>query len=233
MEPKYLLIGSGRLGTHLRHYFELLGLSVTTWSRHLSKDELIGKAAGASHILCLINDGAIAGFLTEHRPLFSGRTVLHCSGALATPLAPSAHPLMTFTAGRFYDRADYESIPFILEQGRGTMAELLPGLPNPHFTIPAEAKILYHALCVMSGNFTVQLWQKAFAGFAELGLPREVLLPYLRRICENLATDPELALTGPLARGDRETVIKHLAALEGDEYAPVYRALAGAKGLEV
>ena len=53
-----------------------------------------------------------------------------------TTAAECAHPLMTFGLD-LYDLTTYRSIPFILDSGGTPFHELLPGLPNPSFTIPA------------------------------------------------------------------------------------------------
>ena len=67
---------------------------------------------------------------------------------------------------------------------------------------------------------------------ARLGLPREILLPYLERTCRNTATSGGGALTGSLARGDRATTERDLRALDGDPYAEVFRAFTRVYGLE-
>jgi predicted short-subunit dehydrogenase-like oxidoreductase (DUF2520 family) len=77
------------------------------------------------------------------------------------------------------------------------------------------------------------LWNKAFEDFeARLGLPREILLPYLERTYRNTAASGGEALTGSLARGDRATTERDLRALDGDPYAEVFRAFARVYGLE-
>ena len=53
--------------------------------------------------------------------------------------------------------------------------------------------------------------------------PPAALIPLMERTIEN-----DFELTGPIARGDWETVDRHLAALAGDELEPLYRALAEA-----
>ena len=223
--PVYLLIGSGRVSRHFACYLKLLGIRFLTWSREADETgTLADRAAPASHVLCLISDPAINGFLSEHSSVFQGKTLVHASGALVSPLAESAHPLMSF-GPRLYDLDTYCSIPFILEKGRKSFSEVLPGLTNAHYEIPSEDKVLYHALCALSGNFTVMLWQRAMAQLEDrLSLPRQVMLPYLKQVAMNLEREPHSALTGPVARGDQGTIAQHLIALEGDPYAAVYRA---------
>ncbi|MCM2282285.1 MAG: DUF2520 domain-containing protein [Bdellovibrionaceae bacterium] len=230
MQPTFLLIGDGRVSTHFGRYFRLLGLRFQSWSRKEDLSTLAKRAEASSHILCLISDPAIEPFLSSNGLLFSNQILVHASGSLVTPLAHGAHPLMTFVDTQPYDMETYTletytSIPFVLEKGGPGFENLLPGLPNPHFEIDPRLKPLYHALCVMSGNFTVLLWQKVFSEFENtLGLPREALFPYLQRVTQNLRVDAEQALTGPLARGDHKAIAGHLRALGADPFAEVYRA---------
>lgn len=226
---KYLIIGDGRLARHLQAYFRFEALPYLNWSRKSEQSKnLETLAEQATHILLAISDSAIEPFLQSHRYL-QEKTCVHFSGALVTPLAASAHPLMTFTQETYtHDR--YLEIPFVLERGRGILQDLLPGLKNPSFEIDASQKVRYHALCVMSGNFTTLLWEKTFAEFAKLGLPKEVLSPYLNQITENLETSiaGKSVLTGPLVRRDQKTIDGHLKELSADPYADVYRSFVNA-----
>src|SRR5690606_25694883 len=109
--------------------------------------------------------------------------------------------------------------------------ELLPGLKNKAYEIDPEQKGLYHALCSLAGNFTVMLWEKAFSDFERrLGLPKEVLTPFLHRTAANLANSSgeKSVLTGPLVRGDQVTIERHLGVLNGDPYREVYAAFVAA-----
>lgn len=235
MKTKYLLIGSGRLSSHFGAYFRFLGLEPQVWSRRThSISDLKLQLTDVSHVLCLISDGAIEPFLSEHAALFANKTVIHCSGSLITDLAYSAHPLMTFRSDVLYSLETYRSIPFIVEKQSVKFSELLPDLPNESFEVAREHKGLYHALCVLSGNFTTLLWQKAFSDFKEkLALPPDVLLPYLKQVTRNLEENPDGALTGPIARKDLATINTHLRELEGDKFQQVYRGFVAASGMEV
>jgi hypothetical protein len=225
----FLVVGNGRLARHLRRYFELEALPFYLWSRKSSAN-LPSLLAKSSHVLLAISDGALQPFidaLIDENPLAKQKTIVHFSGTLTLPDAPSAHPLMTFAADRLYDLATYRKTPFVLEKSRSAFAELLPGLKNPHYEIEPALKGLYHALCSLSGNFTTLLWEKAFDDFSsKLGLPKEAILPYLHQVADNLAAAPahESVLTGPLVRGDNQTIEKHLNELNNDPYRDVYMA---------
>lgn len=215
----YLLVGDGRLARHFAHYLTLENLSFDSWSRR-SGQALEPLAERATHVLLALSDSAIESFLTEH-PFLQRLTCVHFSGALVTPLAPSVHPLMTFGPD-LYSLDEYRAIPFVVERGRPVS---LPGLSNSVFEIEPTLKPLYHALCSASGNFTVLLWEAVFERFKSLGLPREILFPYLVLTAQNLLTAPSgvSVLTGPLKRGDFKTIEKHLEALDGDPLAKIYR----------
>jgi 2-dehydropantoate 2-reductase len=224
----FLLLGDGRMARHVAHYLRLLKLPFETWKRADGPLALEASAEPTTHVLVLVSDDSIESVLKAF-PFLSKRVCVHFSGAVTTPLAVGAHPLMTFSQ-TLYSLDEYRRIPFVIERGT-EMRDILPCLPNPSFEIDPEDKPLYHALCAMAGNYTVLLWEKVFAEFeSELGFPKTALIPYLERIAKNLAESKSSVLTGPLARGDRETIEKHLHALGGDPYADVYRAFVSAYG---
>jgi predicted short-subunit dehydrogenase-like oxidoreductase (DUF2520 family) len=228
----YAILGGGRLARHMRHYLSLLNLPHTYWARnpaaapnsHPIADpaaRLRAAVEPATHVLLLVADGAIAGLLKRY-PGLRRKKLVHCSGALALPGIAGAHPLMTF-GERLYTLDQYRRIPFMIDCGHA-FDDLLPGLSNPHYEISPEQKARYHALCVMAGNFSQVLWQSVADRFDRIGLPAATLAPYLRQVVDNFIEDPEHALTGPLTRGDGQTIERNLQALAGDSLAPLYRA---------
>jgi predicted short-subunit dehydrogenase-like oxidoreductase (DUF2520 family) len=220
----YAILGDGRVATHFCHYFTLLAIPYTQWSRRADPDfqQLESITHHAERILILVKDAAIIEFV-ERFPFLKSKTCIHFSGQLSTPFIASAHPLMTFNP-TLYDLATYQKIPFILEKSGHAFAELLPNLSNPHYYIPTELKSFYHALCVMSGNFTAILWQKFFTELeTTFQLPKALLHPYMQQIFHNLQQQPELALTGPLIRNDQKTIAANLQALQHDPFQKIYQ----------
>jgi|SRR5436190_15797050 len=225
------LIGDGRVARHLHHYFDLLNLPVRRWARS-SRCSPVAAMAPCATVMVLISDAAIEPFIAAWAGLATHRLV-HCSGGLVTPFAECAHPLMTFGPD-LYDLPAYRQMPFVLDAGRTPFADLLPGLPNPSFTIDAADRPSYHAHCVMAGNFTTLLWQKLFDRLEQrMGIPAAAAHPFLLQTARNLASGASRALTGPLARGDAATLAANLQALEGDSFQEVYsafvRAYAGSR----
>lgn len=218
-----MIIGRGRVARHFARYFDLLSISYTQWHRGMEHALIADMAAKASHIFLLINDDAVASFAAEHLADVSAFKI-HFSGSLTTPDVYGAHPLMTFGQD-LYDLETYRRIAFVIEETAPANDVLLPLLSNQMERIAIDKKPLYHALCVMAGNFSCLLWQKFFESLkGDLGLPPEIGQPYLQQQTENILRDYRTALTGPLARGDSETLNRNMAALTGDAYQDVYKS---------
>jgi len=236
----WLLLGDGRLATHLDFYLQQLGIACCRWSRRRGWHQPPPGGAGHSldgglphfgRVLAAIADDALPGFIERHqRPgdATDRPTWIHFSGSLTTNDAWSAHPLCAF-GPELYDKDFYPRILFVVEAEGPTLAQLLPGLPNPSSELPAVDRPLYHALCVSAGNFTTLLWQRFFVEIEQRwGLSAEVALPYLEKTIANLAGPvARQALTGPIARGDSATIGRNLDALDSaglGSTAGIYRA---------
>lgn len=222
----YLVIGSGRMATHFCHYLSLLNLPYQNWSRNKHSQASLKQAIhDASHIVVLIKDAAIPLFVKTWQKENDGKIWVHFSGQLTLPGVEGAHPLMTFTS-YLYDMDTYRSVPFVLAKGALPFDQVLPQLPNKAHSIPGDLKTFYHAMCVISGNFTCLVWQKFFKELPEtLGVPHDIAIPYFKQIVKNILSDPKDCLTGPLVRGDKGTINSHLIALENDDFLPIYQAV--------
>ncbi|MBL8744225.1 MAG: DUF2520 domain-containing protein, partial [Myxococcales bacterium] len=79
-------------------------------------------------------------------------------------------------------------------------------------------RTLYHAACALTANGSAALVEASTRLFAAAGIgatdARRVLGPLLRSVASNVATlAPADALTGPVVRGDMETVRAHRKAI--------------------
>lgn len=217
----YLVVGNGRLAKHMVQYLASLNISYRQYTRQ-SSDSFSSFATGCNRVLVLISDSEIVNFVAQHKPLSNPDTVwIHCSGFLSTELAVGAHPLASFS-DQLFKPDFYKSIPFVVEQNGRPFSELLPGFPNPHVVINKEAKTQYHAMCVLSGNFSTILWMQLEKYLSEhLNADKNLMQPFVRSVAQNLeyASDP---LTGPLKRNDRETIERHLQVLENTPLREIY-----------
>jgi hypothetical protein len=250
----YGIVGDGKVASHFAHYFKLLNLPYRQWSRKRNPHVLPEQHLEAcSVILLLVSDPAIVELAERFRNQPDLAEIYHFSGALVTPHAKGAHPLMTF-GPELYELDDYRKIPFVLEEAgqedskeackedskeackedskdaraQGRFKVLFPTLPNPLYSIQSHEKARYHALCAMAGSFTGFLWAKLFTELQDrFGITPQAAVPFLLQLSKNLAAHPNESqrfFTGPIARGDYKTIEKHLHALEGDSYRGVYEA---------
>jgi hypothetical protein len=136
--PRYLLIGNGRVAHHFQHYFSLLTLSFACWHRKLPLTLLEYELQQSSHILILIREQAIEEFIVTHLKK-SNALLIHFSGSLVTSHAYGAHPLSSFNHS-LWSLAQYQLIPFILDEDAPPFESLLPGLYNPHVRLHPSLK---------------------------------------------------------------------------------------------
>ncbi|MCK4571041.1 DUF2520 domain-containing protein [Candidatus Bipolaricaulota bacterium] len=158
-------------------------------------------------------------------------SVVHCSGALSLDVLNSAaqtgaatgslHPLQTFAPGAEH-AARLSDITYALEASgnelHDTLEELVETLGGRPQWIASADKPLYHASAAMASNYLVALLGDASRLWESFGFSRDSglqsLLPLVRGTIDNLqgVGFPD-ALTGPIARGDVDTVRIHLDAL--------------------
>jgi len=241
----YALLGSGRLARHLQSYLKSLNCPVVFWSRNGDPEfnsvqepdsarRLTQTLKDRSHVLLAVSDPALPELANSTLP---GQTVVHFSGCAQVPGVFAAHPLMTFGA-EVQDLEWYRRIPFVVDTGVD-FSRILPGFTNPAFSLEPGQRALYHALCALAGNSTFLLWQKITEVFEQqLELPSTVLSPFLHQVVTNaLRPERSARATGPVARGDWDTVRAHLDALaEKPTLLAAYRQFlhqAGQSGFEV
>ena len=98
------------------------------------------------------------------------------------------------------------------------------------FMLKASDKVKYHAAAAMVSNDMIALFQTVLNLLEQCGFAREDSVGLLRplvmgNVSNMLDKGPVAALTGPVDRGDTETVHKHLDALADSEAGEVYRVL--------
>ncbi len=181
----------------------------------------------AELVLLCVPDRAIAGVAAE---IASGPWIAHVSGG--TPLSAldpherrfGLHPLQTFTRVRGAEQLDgaYAAVSAEELEAREVGFELARTLGLHPFELDDSLRALYHAGAVVASNFLVTLFKAAAELVEATGAPPEALIPLMRRTIEN-----GFELTGPIERGDWETVEAHLAAIRESypELEPTYRAL--------
>jgi predicted short-subunit dehydrogenase-like oxidoreductase (DUF2520 family) len=192
--------------------------------------------------LCHTDDAlASTAQILARMPGWKNKIVLHSSGALSSDvLAPlkrsgahtgSLHPMMTFVPGT---KPKIAAVPFAVEGDKQAVAaakQIVGKLGAEVFEIKKSAKVLYHALGSFSSPLVVATLVTAERVGRAAGLTlvqtRKIMRPILQQTMTNyLHHGPAAAFSGPIKRGDLETIRRHLKHLEKVEVGKdVYRAL--------
>jgi predicted short-subunit dehydrogenase-like oxidoreductase (DUF2520 family) len=230
--PAVTLIGPGRVGASLARAAAEAGLQ----ARLAGREDALEAAGEAKVALLCVPDAQITPAAEAIAPAVPPlRFVGHVSGATSLgALAPcvergaaafSLHPLQTMPDAE----SDLRGVPCAIaaeDPGAEALARSLgERLGMRPFAVPEEHRAAYHAAAVIASNFLVALEESAAELLAEAGVDdaRTLLAPLVLRTASNWAERGGEALTGPIARGDAETVDRHLEAI--DEVAPELRAL--------
>jgi predicted short-subunit dehydrogenase-like oxidoreductase (DUF2520 family) len=237
LRARIVVVGPGRVGRSVARAAAGVGLDVSVAGR---RDAMVAAERAEVALLC-VPDDAIAqvceAIAAAVPPL---RFVGHVSGA--TPLSvlePARrrgahtfclHPLQTIPDGATSLVGSPCAITASGAEAQDLATALGERLGMRPFALADEQRTAYHAAASMASNFLVAL-QESAAGLLEragIGDGRELLAPLVLQTAANWAEHGDAALTGPIARGDRTTVDRHLEAIEEThpDLLDLYRALA-------
>ncbi len=193
--------------------------------------------------------GDVADMLVATGLITTRHTLVHCSGALAAEDAfervrdriggvGTMHPLRAVSDARAVMR-DLAGTVFGVQgdaRGQEIVRALVEAVGGTPIGLEGAQMAAYHAAAAIASNYLVALMDAASELLVGAGVPRRdglaALLPLVEGTVANLR-DKGLptALTGPIRRGDRATVARHLAALPAS-IAPLYRQL-GLRTVEI
>ena len=182
--------------------------------------------------------------LTASGAIRSGQYVVHTSGSHGLRVLEPAtqvgahpvamHPAMTFT-GTARDLDRLPDCVFGVTTGpadRDWALALVTQLGADVMWVPEEQRGLYHAGLAHGANHLVTLVAQAMELLSAAGAddPSAILRPLLGAALDNALAEGDAALTGPIVRGDVNTVRAHLAEISATapDTLPSYVALARA-----
>ncbi|MFZ4518360.1 MAG: DUF2520 domain-containing protein [Microthrixaceae bacterium] len=224
------VVGSGRAGGSFAGALAVAGWPVEVLDRAADHG---GAAEGVDLLLLCVPDAAVAEVAGTVRP--GPAVVAHCAGSLGLDvLAPhgrraSVHPLVALPTatvgaqrlrGAWFATAGDESSVAVVD-------DVVAALAGRAVAVPDDARTEYHAAAVVASNHLVALLGQAGRIAGAAGVPLEAFLDLARASLDNVAAlGPADALTGPVSRGDWDTVRRHVAALDPDERG-AYLAMVG------
>lgn len=258
MSERLFILGPGHVGRGLFRAFRASGVEVIGLHGKrpsavaTSSGDIPPEAAEANVVMVCVRDQQLDDALQEVAVAARGgriardTVILHTS-AIAEPAALPAlssagypggtfHPLVPFTDPDI--SADLLRRAWIGIDGenaaKNASRRLAGHLGARTLEIPPGRKAAYHAAAVISSNFPVVLASVAGHLLHDIGIPDASAYQAVDSLMSGAVANmrqavPDDALTGPVVRGDAETVGKHLRALEGLEPArEIYRSLSSA-----
>ncbi len=203
--------------------------------------------ARAELVLLTVPDDDLVGLvrgLSATKAWRPGQLAVHTSGRHGTEvfepaqdhhvLGVAVHPAMTFTGTvmdleRLVDCCFGVTAPDPLRPVAEALVVEMGGEP---VWVAEDERVRYHAALSHGANHLVTLVAQAMQVLESAGVedPRRVVGPLLHAALEGALSSGDLALTGPVARGDAGTVAAHLEQLgsETPDVLSTYLALARA-----
>ena len=241
MNPSITIIGYGRLGQALEKAADGAGYEIAYIYKN--REELHRMKEISDLVFITPPDAEITAVCEYLRFRFYelvGKTIAHCSGALPSNILLDLkekgaaiacfHPMQSVTL----KTASFEGITFDIEGDEKAIKMLekfAEEIRANSLRVTKEDKEMLHVAAVMASNYMVTLSDLAASVSKGSGLNKkqvlDALLPLMNSTLENLGQlSPSEALTGPIARGDVETVQRHVKFLKNrGELLSIYKKL--------
>lgn len=224
----FSLVGPGRVGMSLAAWLEAAGARGLAKAGRRDMQDL--SSAGQDLLLIAVPDPALPGVASALALRPQAAIALHTSGNLdASAIASlreagsaigSLHPLKAFP--RPLVDLDQASGVFFAVDGdppaQALARRLATAWGGSSAEVAPQARALYHFAATLAAGGVVTLLALAEDLARRLDLPEAAIRGYVElcrgAVAQVLETgSPAAALTGPAARGDRDTVVRHLGVL--------------------
>jgi predicted short-subunit dehydrogenase-like oxidoreductase (DUF2520 family) len=205
----------------------------------------------AETVILSVPDDSIKDVVKELSSLdLDKKFIFHCSGILSSrilqPLRKSGavtaslHPVQSFPK-KSRNPGLFKHVYFGIEGDDEAlrlakiMVKKLGGRP---FILDPDNKPLYHTACTIASNYSTVLMGLSESLLGKAGVSRklrsEILLPLVKGTLDNIEQNSVSgSLTGPVSRGDLDTLTSHLKCLKKyPSLLKIYKDLA-AKALEI
>lgn len=238
-------VGAGKVGSSFAIYLNAKGEIVTGfYSKGKEKCMEISKRIGCQCYASLyelveasdmvgitVNDDQIRFVVEEIHSLdldLSEKMFFHMSGVYGSevlqklnPHVFSLHPLKAFP--KIESSLDlFREIYFSVENADEQVLKWIHKIGINFFEIDAKQKTQYHAAAVILSNYLVALVDYGLSQLEAIGIDKSLAFKAMRPLIQDTLSNVEKygthqALTGPIARGDVETVRKHLDSLNSSQ----------------
>ncbi len=249
------VVGAGRVGAVLGARLRAAGYEIVAVSARSAASELRAQTmlpgvpvadpaavvAASDVVVLAVPDDSLESVATElAAAVRPGQLVVHTSGRHGrAPLAAMAdrgartaafHPAMTFTGSDVdLDRTCVMGLT-VLDADRVDVETLAHAVGGTPVWVAESDRVVYHAALAHGANHIITVMNQAMDLLRSIGVtdPAAVLEPLLHASVTNTMAYGDAALTGPVARGDAETVRAHRSAIDDADIRATYGALSAA-----
>ena len=169
--------------------------------------------------------------LSENINLKRESIIIHCSGSLSSEILKAAKEKNCFVVS-VHPMRSFAKSDISFEQYQGTycaiegdeaaiiiIKKLFTDIGSVVYRVNKEKKSSYHAAGVFASNYLVTLCQNSLLCLKEAEVENEIAMKIITNLMKStldnleMTLSPEKSLTGPIKRGDINTIIKHLNSL--------------------
>ena len=230
--PSFRVVGPGRAGGSVHDALAAGGWTARPW---LTRGEpLAAAAAGVDFLIIATRDAEVAEAARSVDPVAT-TAVVHLAGSMgaavlsAHPLRAAVHPLVSLpnaaVGARRLRSGAWFGITAPDEASLDAGHTLVDALGGRAVLVPEESRTVYHAAACAASNHLVTLLAQVGALGEAAGVPLAAFVGLVAGTLDNVGSlGPASALTGPVVRGDWETVRRHLDVMPPTE-AVLYRAM--------
>ena len=242
-DTKILLIGSGRVATHLAVKLISKGIVIPlVVSRAIENAQLLASKIGANatstipkesndfdFVILSVSDDAYEYYLPELSK-FQNAIIVHTSGSVDMEVFKSLpnhgvlYPFQTFS---FERSVDFSSIPIMIESNNADNLNKIKKLahvlsPNV-MEINSHQRAIIHVAAVFVCNFVNHLYVEAEALLKSENIDFSILHSLMKETSQKaIELSPTKAQTGPAMRKDINIINKHLDLITDEKSRDLY-----------
>jgi len=226
--PRVGFIGGGRVGKGLSLAFSRCGYDVVGVAGRSPREKQI-IFENAAVVFLTVPDDALPAVAKE-QPWRVGKSAVHCSGAAELSVLDHAkyagaqvggfHPLQMFADAQVSARGLKGCAIAVEGQDplAATLLRMVTDIGARPLRVPPGARAAYHAAAHYAGPFIAALLAEAVTIWGRIGIGEEdalaALLPLVRGSLDAIEhSGLPRAMAGSVARGDVQTLQRHLASL--------------------
>jgi len=242
-----VIIGAGRLATHLGLAFYKQGLNIVqVYNRTSERGKKLAGRIGATFTadiheitkdadlyILAVSDSVLEHLAAELR--LKDKLVVHTSGTMGmdvlTPISANIgvfYPLQTFSPTR---RIDFRKIPVCIEGNSGVSEQMLADLAGKItqriYILSSDNRRFLHLGAVLASNFTNFIYTITEELLKEHEIPFNLLEPLILQTARNIKHGDLIQYqTGPAIRGDAKVLEKHHELLAAHpDYLEIYKLI--------